>query len=150
MTEIDPSITLTYRAIDYSFCSLQCRDRFDNHPHLYVGDPQHGLSEKQKGKTEIKVRKIVLKNALNEVSKTRVSKKITALMGVVEVDVGSTDLRVKYDLLQVSLEDIENAIVEVLGEIKASITEKIKRSYIHYSEECELDNLSHLTKGGCH
>ena len=72
-------------------------------------------------------------------------------MGVKKVGVLEQSIFVTYDLIQVSLEDIENSIVMMIGKLDGSLTETIKRGFIHYTEECELENLAHLSKsGGCH
>jgi len=53
--------------------------------------------------------------------------------------------------LQVSLEDIEAVIEQSVGKLKSRVADRIKRGFIHYSEECELDNLAHpVGDGGCH
>lgn len=146
MTNVNSLIATTYRGIEYFFCSSQCKNRFESHPQLFVGDPQHGISEKQKGRAELKERRIVLNDQLNEGDRALLRKAIADLMGVIGVEVNSTEIRVKYDLMQVSLTDIENTVIEVIGNLRTNLTDKIKRSIIHYTEECELENLSHLTK----
>jgi hypothetical protein len=54
---------------------------------------------------------------------------------------------VSYDLLQVSLDTIEKVIEDNASQQNGTVLGKIKRSIIHYSEECELGNLAHLAKG---
>lgn len=48
MTKINRSLLFSFQGIDHYFCSSQCLGRFKDRPHLFVGDPQHGLSPKQK------------------------------------------------------------------------------------------------------
>ena len=54
------------------------------------------------------------------------------------------------------IEALANAGVDVIVVDTAhghsqGVLDQVKRGLIHYSEECELDNLAHLTKdGGCH
>ncbi len=54
MTKINRSLLFSFQGIDHYFCSSQCLDRFKDRPHLFVGDPQRGLSPKQKKQTVFK------------------------------------------------------------------------------------------------
>jgi YHS domain-containing protein len=151
MSEVDKSLQHNYRGVHHYFCSSQCMTRFKKHPHLFVGDPKYGLSVKQKGSEVIKEQKIQLVNAIDEKTETIIRSNLQSLMGVKEVQFLEQSIVVTYDLIQVSLEDIENSIVMIVGKLNSVITEKIKRGFIHYTEECELENLAHLSKGGkCH
>ena len=69
-----------------------------------------------------------------------------------EIDILRKNIQnIKYGNLNASLEDIENTIEQVAISLRDGLVDKIKRGVIHYSEECELDNLAHLTRdGGCH
>ncbi len=143
--------TLEYLGIDYLFCSEQCQSKFEHRPNLFVGNPKYGKSEKQKGREVIKAHKLKLYFPLDESKEKAVSNEIRGLMGIQGVEVNGDEICVVYDLLQVSLKDIEGAIIRSFGYLNESITQKLRRGIIHYSEECELDNLAHLSKGsGCH
>lgn len=151
MTETNESQMLDYRGIKHYFCSSQCRDRFEAHPHLYVGDPQHGLSVKQRGEVVAKRQKLRLSRDLSDEVKERLQTEVGILMGILDLAFDGANILVTYDLLQISLEDIEKAIVQSACQLNDAITDRIRRSVIHYSEACELENLAHLTKdGGCH
>jgi YHS domain-containing protein len=146
MVEIDKALTYRFQGVDQYFCSRQCQDRFIQHPHLFVGSPRQGPSPKQKGEVVIKKRELRLSIDMNDEVKSRLKNDIGILMGVKALSFNEGNIFVTYDLLQVSLEDIENAIVMSAGNLDGAITKKIKRGFIHYSEECELENLAHLTK----
>ena len=151
MSEVDKSLHYNYRGVHQYFCSNQCLKRFKKHPHLFVGHPKYGLSVKQKGSEVIKKQKIQLVNAIDDKAEIRIRSNLQSLMGVKAVQFLEQSIFVTYDLIQVSLEDIENSIVMVIGKLDGSLTEKIKRSFIHYTEECEIENLAHLSKDGrCH
>ena len=66
-------------------------------------------------------------------------------MGLKNVDLKGQKIEVTYDLIQVSLEDIEQVIENAYGGLKPGIVESLRRGLIHNSEECELDNLEHLS-----
>ena len=137
-------ISHSFRGIEFWFCSEQCQIRFKRYSSVFVGDPQHGLSEKQKGTRVIKMHKIVLVSAPDRKRLDEIVIALRQLMGVDFVEIENDEVFVIYDLLQVSLEDIEKAILMSYGPIKDTITEKIRRGIIHYNEECELGNLGTL------
>lgn len=151
MSEVDKSLHYNYRGVHHYFCSTQCLTRFKRHPHLFVGEPKYDLSVKQKGSEVIKKQKIQLINAIDEKTEMLIRSNLQSLMGVKAVQFLEQSIFVTYDLIQVSLKDIENSIVTIIGKLDGSLTEKIKRGFIHYTEECELENLAHLSKDGrCH
>ena len=151
MTKINRSLLVNYQGVDHYFCSTQCLERFKSHPHLFVGDPQHGKSPKQKDQVVLKKRRIRFCEAISDPLKAELEASLQMLMGVEAIVFEDEDLYVTYDLIQVSLEDIEKAIEKAAVGFRKGVLDQVKRGLIHYSEECELDNLAHLTKdGGCH
>ncbi len=148
MAKLNRSLFINFQGVDHYFCSSQCLERFKAHPHLFVGDPQHGLSPKQKKQVVLKQRRIILKKAISEDLKAILENSLRSLMGIQEIGFDRQDLFVSYDLLQVSLDMIEKVIEDSASQQQNTVLEKIKRNIIHYSEECELDNLAHLTKKG--
>lgn len=148
MTKINRTLSFSFQGVDHYFCSSQCLERFKAHPHLFVGDPQHGLSPKQNKQVVLKQRRIVLKKTISEDLKAVLEKSLRSLMGIKQIGFDQQVLFVSYDLLQVSLDTIEKVIEDNASQQNGTMLGKIKRSIIHYSEECELGNLAHLTKGG--
>lgn len=134
----------THLHIRYAFCSEHCRERFKKWPHLYVGDPTHGLSEKQRGKVVRKSHRIKLIEPVGGQRLSELREAIESLMGVEAVEISGEEIVVAYDLMQVSLSDIEAVIAAEAGDLSDGIADRIQRAMIHYSEECELDNLAHL------
>lgn len=148
MTKLNPTLFFSFQGVDQYFCSSQCLERFKAHPHLFVGEPQHGLSPKQNKQMVLKQRRIMLKKRISEDLKALLEKSLRSLMGIKEIGFDQQVLFVSYDLLQVSLDTIEKVIEDNASQQNGTVFGKIKRSIIHYSEECELGNLAHLTKGG--
>ena len=148
MTNINHDLLLSYQGVERYFCSSQCLERFRSYPHLYVGDPQHGLSAKQKNQVELKQRRIRFNEVIGDDVKKVLEESLLALMGIRVLTFDQQDLFVTYDLLEVSLESIEKAIEDSATRLRGTVLENIKRGLIHYSEECELENLAHLTKDG--
>ena len=151
MTKINRSLLVNYQGVDHYFCSTQCRNRFKSHPHLFVGDPQHGMSPKQKDQVVLKKRHVRFRDAIGDELKGSLRTSLQSLMGIEALEIGEHELYVIYDLLQVSLEDIEKTIEQTAIRLREGVAQQVKRGLIHYSEECELDNLAHLARdGGCH
>src|SRR3989338_1338586 len=65
------------------------------------------------------------------------------------VEVGK--LEIKYDLIQVTEEQIENKLASVGATLGQGWADRLKRAFIHFEEEFEIDNLE-VTKNkkGCH
>ncbi len=146
MTEVNKTLAWNFQGVKHYFCSTQCLQRFKAHPHLYVGDPQHGLAPKQKNQVVLKKRRIRLHETIDEDLKKTLEGGLKSLMGIKSVDFEQEDIFVIYDLLEISLDTIEEAIENCAVQLDGRILENIKRGLIHYSEECALDNLEHLTK----
>ena len=138
------SLHKTYKGIDYWFCSSRCATRFDSRPHLYVGDPWRGQSVKQKGQEVIKSHRINLNIELSPLISEFLSRELKKLMGLKSVNVKGPTIEVTYDLIQISLADIEAVIEDAYGGLKSGIVESLRRGLIHNSEECELDSQEHL------
>lgn len=146
---INNGLLLTYHGIDFCFCSEQCLQRFKEHPHLFVGDPKHGLSPKQKGESLLKKHRIVFSEPVDSQLKVKLEQSLNSLVGVIALNFeDKLYLYVTYDLLEVSLEQIEKTIESHSAHLSTSMMDRVKRGLIHYSEECELENLEHASKDG--
>lgn len=64
--------------------------------------------------------------------------KIEGVTGV-KVNTEENDLYVEYDLLQCTEEEIEKHMTEVGFVLDGSFLERLKRGWVHYTEENELD-----------
>ncbi|MEQ9209655.1 MAG: hypothetical protein RLN96_07405 [Pseudomonadales bacterium] len=106
------------------------------------------MSPKQKNKVVQKKRRIRLREAIGDQLKADLKISLKSLMGIEQLDFTDQELYVTYDLLQISLEDIEQTIEQEAGRLREGMVEQVKSGLIHYSEDCELDNLAHLTKDG--
>lgn len=144
MSAGDLSPHRNYRGADYWFCSDRCKKRFDSRPHLYVGDPWHGQSVKQKGEEVVKSHRINLNIAPSPLVSDLLVRELEQLMGVKSVRLQGQAIEITYDLIQISFADIENAIETAYGGLKSGMVESVRRGLIRNSEDCELDNLEHL------
>ncbi|WP_346840064.1 hypothetical protein [Microbulbifer sp. SAOS-129_SWC] len=134
----------THQHIKYAFCSERCRERFKRWPHLYVGEATWGLAEKQRGKVVRKRHGIRLAAAPDDAESAALRDAVAAVKGVLSLDIRGDRVLVDYDLMQVSLSDIEAALAAAGSGLDTGVAERARRAMIHHSEACELDNLAHL------
>ena len=152
-----------YRGVGYAFCSQQCRERFTSTPGLYVG--RRGvLAPKQKGVAVIKRRCIALGAALPQARFVELERALLAMMGVIavrpvsewaergrelqrtdgeapmSVDIKATEI--SYDLLQATAMQVERRILELDATLDNGWGQRLRRDFVHYLEQCELDELA--------
>ena len=139
--------SVDFRGLELWFCSSQCQGRFNQRPNLFIGDPQHGKAAKQQGVKVKKRRKLQLDLPDSVVVQEGLISLLKSLMGVEHVTLFSNTLEIEYDLLQVSLEDIEKAISEMNLEVDQSWINKLRDAFTHLNERTELDSLGHPSKG---
>lgn len=150
MKVVHEELWRTHFGVKQYLCSQQCVDRFVAHTGLYCGHPKTEPSEKQKGRVQIKRHKILFSEPISTQSMAEISEAVRVMMGVKSLKAHREAIYVTYDLMEVSLEDIEKTIERILGKIHSPVIEHVKRGWIHYTEECELANLEHHEKGGGH
>jgi YHS domain-containing protein len=151
-----------HRGVGYAFCSQQCRERFVSAPGLYVG--RKPLAPKQQGMVVMKRRRIVLAAPLTQAQFTGLNGALLSMMGVTAVrsgeqmvdsardpqhtesESGMNDrievLEITYDLLQATALQLECKIVERNATLSNAWGEKLQRDFIHYLEQCELEDLA--------
>ncbi|MFH1873280.1 MAG: YHS domain-containing protein [Pseudomonadota bacterium] len=138
-----------YQGNSYAFCSAQCLERFEAHPHLYVGTPGHP-APKQQGMVILKQRRFVMDEALGELRATYLRSKIKAMMGIEALEVNGAEVVVTYDLLQATALQVEAELLKAGERLGDGWGENLRRGFIHYSEECEIGNLQIAPPAGCH
>jgi YHS domain-containing protein len=131
---------IEHAGIHYAFCSVQCRERFEATPHLYVGLPGHP-APKQQGKVVAKRRRFRTETALTPDESALLRSELASMMGVTEVSVDGDTVSITYDLLQATAEQLEARMAEIGLKIGGSWKEKLRSAFVHYLEECEVDNL---------
>jgi len=62
-------------------------------------------------------------------------------MGIKNIHVEANCVYITYDLLQATVEQIEMTIENTGEKLGSGLAEKLKRAFIHYLEDAELDNL---------
>lgn len=144
------SFATEYSGIKYAFCSTQCRDRFLANPHLYTGFPGH-KAPGQEGLVVVKCRKMHLDCPLDAAQAQLIYDALAGMMGVQDVHLDGDKLEIRYDLMQVTSEQIENKLASVGTALGQGWADRLKRAFIHFEEESEIGNLE-VTKSKkcCH
>jgi len=140
---------IEYLKMHFAFCSLQCKERFLANPHLYIGFPGR-KAPKQEGLEEIKCRRIHLSQALSPAGIALISGELNAMMGIKAVRVSATEIEIRYDLLQASLQQIEDRLVQIGIQLGGGWAERLRRALIHESEELQIDSLALSPLDGHH
>jgi len=138
-----------YQGQPFAFCSAQCHERFVANPHLYIGRPGQP-APKQQGLKVLKRRKFVLDLPLDTAQAEALSTQIGAMMGIEALDVEAADIAVTYDLLQATAEQIEAALAAAGAQLGSGWAERLRRGFVHYTEECEIGQLQVGPPSGCH
>ena len=134
------SHAVNHLGIHYAFCSQQCQERFMANPHIYVGQPARP-APKQQGKAIIKQRVLKLSEALSDKQANMLSTEIAKMMGIKNIAIKENRINITYDLMQATVEQVERSIVQAGETLGGAWGEKMKRAFIHYLEETELDSL---------
>jgi len=150
--EVDSDeISLDYQGSHYVFCSEQCLERFRLNPHLYIGYPG-SEAPKHAGVVVLKKRRLKLAEPFPQEVSSQFIEYIEAMMGVQHIEINGNCIDITYDLIQVTELQIEEKITEagiVLGD---DLTEKIRRAFVHFMEETEVESLEARpgSRGGYH
>lgn len=129
-----------YQGSRYAFCSTQCRDRFLAHPHLYIG-LRGQRAPKQEGLEVLKRRRLRLAEPLSSSQAKALIDALHAMMGIRAVSVNDDKVEISYDLLEPTAEQIEAKMAEIGVQLGEGWTERLRRAFVHYEEECEISNL---------
>jgi len=134
----DTPICADHLGVIYHFCSPQCRDNFQARPKLYLGEQ----SPVRRGLQVIKRRVFRLDQPLAGIKLECLVEALNRLMSVHHVRVEGDRLFIAYNLLEINAVQIEAALEQAGVAVSSSWLERLKRSWIHYTEENELDNLA--------
>ncbi len=142
--EADPGVaSVEYHRMYFYFCSEQCRETFLENPGLYAAGPPAGRKEILKRRT------LHLAQAPDEEVAGLLVSYLGDLMGVKEVSIEGERLHVSYDLLRVTEAQIEEALTEVGLQLDDSWRERLRRAWVHDTEEIELKNLTAKPSSCC-
>lgn len=127
--------TETHTGIQYLFCSSQCRDNFRERPLLYTG--------KNAGNVHVRLmqRRFRLESSLDSSQAEIVRGELCAMMGVEQIEVEGDQISLTYDLLQCTVGQVEECLKQAGVRLGEGWSDRLKRGWMKYKEENELDNL---------
>ncbi len=143
------SFATEYEGIHYAFCSEQCKDRFLANPHLYTGLPGKKAAGQQ-GKEIIKQRRMLLSAPLDAGQAELVKQALLAMMGISEVCIEGNAIKIQYDLMQVTADQIADKLALIGTELGGGWMDRLKLAFIAYQEECEIGSLEVANRKRCH
>lgn len=150
LMQVEPDqYAIEYQGMHFAFCSQQCQDRFLANPHAYIGTPGE-KAPKQEGREVIKRRHLRLAEPLSDAAAQYVTEHLMSMMGVSSVQVQGRELRITYDLLQATAAQIEVALAQAGAHLGEGWGEKLRRAFVHYLEETEVQNLEVRAGSGGH
>lgn len=132
------ALTMKHRGAPYKFCSHQCMENFIARPQLYL----RLKSPKQEGKHVIKQRSFTLDTPIPELGLEALRNDLLKMMGIRDVQVTNSKVSVIYDLLEATALQIEQFFEQEGAKLGSGWADRLKRGWIHYTEENELNTLS--------
>ena len=144
-------ISLDYQGSHYAFCSEQCLERFKLNPHLYIGYPG-SEAPKHAGVKVLKKRTLKISEPLPPEVVDQFIEYIESMMGIYSIEINVTRITIVYDLLQATESQIEAKITDAGVVLGDDLMEKIRRAFVHYMEETEVESLEARpgSRGGYH
>lgn len=142
-------LALVYQGMHFAFCSEQCRERFQATPHLYIGVPGQKAA-KQEGRQVLKRRCFRLDLPLSGGQRKVLLEAVSGMMGVEQVAVEDTEVRITYDLAEATAEQIAEALTQVGARLDGGWAHGLRRALVRYSEDCEVANMEVLDRGHHH
>lgn len=149
MVTDEASISDTYADLKLTFCSEQCKERFVANPNLYVSQAGK-TAAKHYIKNIIKQRTLELEKTIPDAIAKAISQSLMTMMGINEVQIKDNKIDITYNLLEATSQQIEDHIDQMGQHLSGSWIDRLKRAFIHYKEETELDNLEQSDSHSCH
>ncbi len=138
-----------HMGIQFLFCSEKCKERFIENPDLYITHSGKPTAEYCKNQI-IKQHCLKLSESVNNDTKKSITKALETMRGVKSIHIETNKLDITYDLLQTTLLKIEKCLKKTNRQLSGKFMERIKRFFINYTEETELDNLKQKDSYSCH
>jgi hypothetical protein len=97
---------------------------------------------RQEGQTAFKQRRLKLGKPLTPEMEEAILDAVQAMMGIERIDIDGDIIKVTYDLLQATETQIESEIARAGAVLGDEWSERLRRAFVHYLEETELENLA--------
>jgi YHS domain-containing protein len=143
------SLATEYAGSHFAFCSTQCKERFLANPHLYIGFPGR-KAPAQEGKQVIKLHSFLLSEPLDAIRAEQAKDALHEMMGILDVCIEGDKLKIKYDLIQVTAEQIADRLALIGAKLGGGWRDRLKMAFINNREEIEISSLEVDNKNCCH
>jgi YHS domain-containing protein len=140
---------LEYQQLHFAFCSQQCRERFLQNPRLYIGLGSH-KAPVQEGRRVVKQRRLKLDRPLTPEMAQQVIDAVSTMMGIQRIAIDGDHITLRYDLLQATEAQIEAELARTGAMLGRGWSEWLRRAFVQYLEDTELENLSEVPSSGDH
>jgi len=137
-------IITEHNGICYHFCSQQCLENFTARPNLYLAIK----SPKREGKSVMKKRSFILDRPVPESEANALQTELCKMMGIRGIQVNDATVSVTYNLLEATAIQVEKALEQAGAKLGEGWASRLKRGWVHYTEENELDILA-ATDASC-
>lgn len=138
MDTSDTEFTVEHLGTLYRFCSRQCLDNFVARPTLYTGRTARKHGEKEL----LKKRTFMLDEILPDADQRTLETAISAMMGIREIEISGNRVSVTYDLCEATARQVEQGLEQAGARLGSGWATRLKRGWVHYIEENELNNLA--------
>jgi len=108
----------------------------------------NNIAQKPRTQSVLKKRRLRLARTQSRRNANRLAQVLTAQQGIERVEVVDHFVNVSYDLLQITELRIEQEIIASGEQLAEYRLEKLRRAWVHYTEETELEN-SKITHSAC-
>ncbi len=132
------TICAEHLSIEYHFCTAQCRENFLARPKLYTAGQSAGGS----GRKVVKRRSFTLDSPVDLVHREHLIGVLELLMGIQHVNIDQRKISIDYNLIEITASQIEQALENAGATLGSGWSERLKRGWVHYTEENELDHLA--------
>jgi len=141
LDNIDPEQNVVeYQQMQFVFCSVQCKERFLANPYAYIGYPGHKAPAPLQRRI-LKRRHIRLEQPVSRELAEQLQESVDAMMGIEKINIEGDCIEITYDLLQATEAQIEAELTRVGAALEQGWREQLRRAWVHYTEETEVDNL---------
>lgn len=142
------SFATEYAGGHYAFCSAQCKERFLANPHLYIGFPGR-KAPAQEGRQVIKCRRFLLSEPLNAIQAEQIKNALLDMMGILEICIDCDKIEIKYDLIQVTAEQLADKLALIGANLGEGWMDRLKLAFVNNLEEIEISSLEVEKKKKC-
>ena len=134
MRVLSDANALEYGHMQFSLCSEQCRERFQDSPDAYLNAQPPSAPNAER---PAKRRRLRLGQTLRPEQGEQVRELLEGMMGVRMVSFRGDRLEITYDAAPGSEDQIERELDEAGERLGPGWADRLRRAFIHYEEEAE-------------